>query len=73
MRLKEFSSQIGSLMISAEFENRRVMYENEDIFVTHSITTFGDGSREAVLQSNLKKDGLLWRAKTGATPLPPKD
>ena len=73
MRLEEFSSQIGSMMVSAKFENRRLIYENEDILVTHSITTFGDGSREAVLQSTLKKDGLLWRAETGATPLPCED
>ena len=73
MSLKEFSSQIRSLMVSAQFENRRLTYENEDILVTHSMITIGDDSREAVLQSKLKKDGLLWRAETGATPLPPKD
>ena len=73
MRLEEFSSQIVSMMVSAKFENRRLIYENEDILVTHSKTTFGDGSREAVLQSTLKKDGLLWRAETGATPLSQKD
>ena len=73
IRLEEFSSQIGGMMVSAKFENRRLIYENEDILFTHSITTFGNGSREAVLQSTLKKDGLLWRAETGATPLPQKD
>ena len=73
MKLEEFSSQIGSMMGSAKFEKRRLIYENEDILVAHSITTFDDGGREAVLQSALKKDGLLWRTETGAMPLSSKD
>ena len=73
MRLKELSSQTGSMMVLAKFDNRRLIYENEDILVTHGITKFGDGHRKAVLQSTLKKDGLLCRAETGTTPFPSKD
>ena len=73
MRLKDFSDQIGSWMVASKFENRRQIYENEDILVTHNITTFSNGSWEAILQSILKKDGLLWRGETGATSLPWKD
>ena len=73
MRLEEFSSQIGSMMVSAKFENRRFIAENEDILVAKSITTFDDGGREAVLLSALKNDGLLWRTETGAMPLSSKD
>ena len=50
-------------------DNLLYLYENEDILVTHNIATFENGSREAILQSHLKKDGLLWRIETGATPL----
>ena len=73
MRLKELSSQTGSMMVLAKFDNRRLIYDNEDILVTHGITKFGDGHRKAVLQSTLKKDGLLRRAETGTTPFLSKD
>ena len=42
---------------------------NEYILVTHNIATFENGSREAILQSHLKKDGLLWSSETDATPV----
>ena len=73
MRLKELSSQTGSMRVLAKFDNRRLIYDNEDILVTHGITKFGDGHRKAVLQSTLKKDGLLRRAETGTTPFLSKD
>ena len=69
MRLEELSDQIGNWMVTGKFEKHRCLYENEDILVTHNIATFEDGSREATLQSHRKKDGLLWRTETGATPL----
>ena len=43
-------------------------WKNKDILVTHNIA-IENGSREAILQSHRKKDGLLWRTETGATPL----
>ena len=73
MRLKDFSSQMGSWMVASKFENRRLIYENEDILVTHNIAAFSNGSLEATLQSILKKHGLLWREKIGATALPQND
>ena len=59
-------------VILVKFEQRRLIYENEDIIVCHNIAKFSNGSSEAVLQSHLKKDGLLWRSETFSTHLPPK-
>ena len=42
-----------------------LIYENEDILVAHNIATFSNCSREAIVQSILLKDGLLWREKMG--------
>ena len=68
-KLEELSDQIGNWMVTGRFEKHRCLYENEDILVTHNIATFENGSREAIYNLTLKKDGLLWRAETGATPL----
>ena len=51
-------------------ENDRCLYENEDILVTHSIVHFPNGSTDAVMMVHMKKEGLLWRTKTGSTPMP---
>ena len=69
MRLEELSDQIGYLMVTGKFEEHRCLYEHNGILVTHNIATFENGSRGAILQSHSKKDGLLWRLETGATPL----
>ena len=47
----------------------RCLYENDDILVLHSMMSFPDGSREAVMAVHTKKDGKLFRTETGATPL----
>ena len=73
MKLEELSDQIGNWMVTVKFEQQRCIYENEDILVTHNIATLENGSKEAILQSILKKDRLLWRGETVATPLLPKD
>ena len=73
MRLEDFSNKIGSWMLARKFGNGRLIYENEDILVTHNIATFSDGSGEAILQPILKKHGRLWLGVAGATPLPPKE
>ena len=70
MRLEDLANQIDNWMVKGNFEQHRCIYENDDILVTHNITTLGNGSREAILQSIPKKDVLLWRGETGATPLP---
>ena len=51
------------------YENTRCLYENDDILVRHQIMTFADGSKEAVMITELKKDGKIIRTETGATPL----
>ena len=55
MRLEELSDQIGKWMVTGKFEEHRCLYENEDNFVTNNTATFENGSREAILQSHLKK------------------
>ena len=60
-------------MNSTEYESRRCIYENEDVLVEHRVAKFPSGNREAVLLVRLKKDGLLFRTETGATPLSSKD
>ena len=70
MRLEDLANQIGNRMVTGNFEQYRCIYENDDILVTHNIATFENGRREAVLQSILKKVGLLRRGETGATFLP---
>jgi len=48
---------------------RRLIYENDDILVVHSINDYPDGSREALLMALSLKDGKISRVETGATPL----
>lgn len=50
------------------YENARCLYENDDILVRHQIMTFADGSKEAVMIIEMKKDGKIIRTETGATP-----
>ena len=68
----EWAPTLTAMMESTALEtsNERCIYENDDILVTHNIATFENGRREAVLQSILKKVGLLRRGETGATFLP---
>ena len=49
--------------------NHRCLYENDDIMVEHSVMTFPDGSKEAVLVANMLKDGKIVRMETGASKL----
>ena len=53
-----------------KFQNNRCLYENEDIFVPHSIVPFPNESNDAVMMVHIKKDGLLWRTEAGSTPMP---
>ncbi len=48
MTLQDLSYKIGSWMVAGKSENRGLIYENEDILVTHNIAFFC-GSREAIL------------------------
>ena len=47
----------------------RCIYENEEVQIRHGIAEFESGEKEAEMTVVLKKDGLLWRMETGATPL----
>lgn len=48
-------------------ENQRCIYENDDILVEHSVMSFPDGTREAILGAHTLKDGQIIRMETGAT------
>ena len=50
-------------------EKVRCVYENDDILITHSFSTYKSGDKEALMIVSLKKDGLIWRTETGATEL----
>ena len=52
-------------------ENRRLIYENDQITVSYSILD-GPAGRNAVMLVRLVKSGRLIRAETGSTPLPAK-
>ena len=49
-------------------ENRRLIYENDEIIVSHSILD-GPSGRNAVMLVRLVKDGKIIRVETGSTPL----
>ena len=49
-------------------ENRRLIYENDEIIVSHSILD-GPLGRNAVMLVRLVKDGKIVKAETGSTPL----
>ena len=45
----------------------RVLYENDEIGVEHSLVTFNDGNKEAVMAVYKYKDGKVVSLETGAT------
>jgi len=51
-------------------ENNRIIYENDEIAVTHSFVTFTDGSKQAVLVVYTIKDGKIIKSETDATNIP---
>ena len=53
-----------------ERRNFRVVYENEDVAVTHQFMHFPSGDIEAVMMVMLLENGKLIRMETGATPMP---
>ena len=50
-------------------DKSRVVYENKEIGVHHSLVTFNDGNIEAVMAVYRYKDGKIVSLETGATPL----
>ncbi|MAC72127.1 MAG: nuclear transport factor 2 family protein [Paracoccaceae bacterium] len=65
--------RLAALMSASDIESRRCIYENDDIMIAHSIATYANGSRDAVMAVYLKKDGLIFKQETGATPLSAKE
>ena len=47
----------------------RCIYENDEILVEHSVMSFPDGTREAIIGVHTIQDGKIIRSETGATPL----
>ena len=48
-------------------DKARVVYENDEIGVHHSLVTFNDGNVEAVMAVYKYKDGKIISLETGAT------
>jgi hypothetical protein len=56
-------------MMTVKNTHQRCIYENDDILVEHAFSEFPSGDKEAVMMVSLKKNGLIWRTETGATPV----
>ena len=71
MTKADMAEMIKGMMDSGQWSisDQRCLYENDDVLVSHSIMSFPDGSREALMSVNMKKDGKIIRTETGATPL----
>ena len=50
-------------------DKTRIVYENNEVGVHHSLVTFNDGNVEAVMAVYRYKDGKIISLETGATPL----
>ena len=50
-------------------DKSRVVYENDEVGIHHSIVTFNDGNIEAVMAVYRYKDGKIVSLETGATPM----
>lgn len=68
---QEFADMVRAMMSSDSLEltEQRCIYENDDIMVEHSLMSFPDGSKEAVLAVWSKSNGKFVRVETGATPI----
>ena len=71
MNKDEMSAMVREMSSAGDWSisNHRCLYENDDIMVEHSVMSFPDGSREAVIAVNMLKDGKIVRMETGATKL----
>ena len=56
--------------IQHKWKKRGVIYENDDIVVTHRFIDFPSGDKEAVLGVMNLKNGKGIRMETGATTMP---
>ena len=71
MNKDEMSAMLSAFMANEEVvvHTQKCLYENDEVFVEHSLMDFADGTREAVLSFNRLKDGLIIHSETGATPI----
>lgn len=71
MNRAEMAAMIEEMSASDAWsiESHRCIYENDDIMIDHSVMSFPDGSKEAVLASHMLKDGKILRLESGATRL----
>ena len=71
MNKDEMSEMVRHMSSAGDWSvsDHRCLYENDDIMVEHSVMSFPDGSREAVMAVNMLKDGKIVRMETGATKL----
>ena len=52
------------------YDNERILFENDEVGVAHSIVHFANGSTSEAVMSFMKfKDGKIILMETGATPL----
>ena len=51
------------------FTDNRCLYENDEVLVMHSMGSFPDGSKEAIMAVHTLKDGKIIRTESGATPI----
>ena len=68
---EEWSSMVAGMFENEKFvfESSRCVYENDEIMIVHSIGTFPNGSKDAIMYVGLLKDGKIWRTEIGSTPL----
>ena len=71
IKLEEWEPFFGAMPAKPEAttENVRYIHENDDIIILHSIGTFPNGSKEAVMYIGLLKDGKIWQTETVSIPL----
>ena len=50
-------------------DKTRVVYENDEVGIHHSLVTFNDGNIEAVMAVYRYKNGKIISLETGATPM----
>ena len=67
----EWCSMVREMMANEKFiqESSRLVYENDDIIVSHSFMSYPDDSREAVMLVAMLKDGKVIHMESGATTL----
>ena len=69
---KKLDNKDTGISAKREIAEHKIVLENDEIIVMHSIGTFPNGSRDAVMYVGLKRDGKIYKSETGSTPIPDK-